>query len=354
MNQIINLGPGSVPAHIAQSERLNLNAAAHANLAPSFAVIGYKGGNWRIRYRGDEIPARVTALNVIIVGMATAVSKAYYEKRYAEGDDGAPDCFSINGVAPDAASPKKQSPTCTACQWNKFGSRLTENGKKAKACPDYRRLAVVPFGDAANETYGGPMLLRIPPMSLLNLDRYCRQLEAVGADISQVVTVLEFNLDVAYPEIVFSANGWVSDPGEYATVLEHAKSDHVHRMLEEAMGPTEDAHTEAPAVTALAGPRPTHLPPAATPQPAPQPAPQAAQAAPQPAAQPAAQMRVSPFAQQTAQAQPQAQATPQPTPQPTPQATPQPTPQPTPQVTPTTVVQGAPPDMAQAIDNLLN
>lgn len=332
MNQIVNLA-GSIPAHIAQSENLNLNAAAHANLAPSFAVIGYKGGNWRIRYRGDETPARVTALEVIIVGAASAVSKSYYEKRYAEGDDSAPDCFSINGIAPDAASPRKQSPSCAACEWNKFGSRLTENGKKAKACPDYRRLAVVPSGDVDNISYGGPMLLRIPPMSLLNFDKYATQLQGHGADVSQVVTVLEFNLDVAYPEIQFSTSGWVSDAGAYATVLEHAKSDQVHRMLEEAMDTGETLEGQGQTQALAAAPRPAHLQ-------APQPqAPQAQAPQPQPKATP----RVSPFSQPQAQA-PQAQ----------PQAQPQPQDAAVQQTTPTTVVQGAPPDMSKAIDELLS
>ncbi len=344
MNSLIKLPPGQVPAHIAQSERLNLNAAAHANLAPSFAVIGYKGGNWRFRYRGDETPAKVTALSVVIVGMASAVSKAYYEKRYAEGDDAAPDCYSINGVAPDAGSPKKQSPSCAACQWNKFGSRLTEYGKKAKACPDYRRLAIVPSGDTVNEGYGGPMLLRIPPMSLLNLDRYCRQLDGVGADISQVVTLLEFNLDVAYPEIVFSADGWVSDPQDYANVLDHARSDQVRRMLEEPMdAPQIDAST----IAALdAAQKPQHMqtehvqiPPPRAVQQAPATSDQPSGLAQAPAPAPT---RASPFAQPAARRA----AAPQPAAAPT---------APTAQApTPAAVIQGAPPDMSKAIDDLLS
>ena len=362
MNQIMNIAPGSVPAHIAQSQSLNLNAAAHANLAASFAVVGYKGRIWRLRYRGDDEVLQTSAgtghdgrplprtpvqtLAVVVVGMASAVSKAFYEKRYAEGDDGAPDCFSINGVAPDAASPHQQSASCAACQWNKFGSRVTENGKKAKACPDYRRLALVPAGDESNDAFGGPMLLRIPPMSLLNLDRYCRQLETVGADISQVITALGFNLDVAYPEITFSAEGWVSDPQAYATVLDHAKSDLVHRMLEEAM--EAPAGAPAPVQGPLAAPRPAHLhavptaQPAAQAQPVTQPQP-IVQAQPMvPVVQPQAQPRVSPFAQ-TARAQ-AAPAQPQPQAQPQPEAA-----QP-----PVAVVQGAPADMNKAIDDLLN
>ena len=382
MNQITNILPGSVPAHIAQSQRLNLNAAAHANLTPSFAVVGYKGRNWRLRYRGEDELLQTSAgtghdgrplpktpvqhLSVVVCGMASAVSKSYYEKRYAEGDDGAPDCYSVNGIAPDAASPHKQNTSCAACEWNKFGSRMTENGKKAKACPDYRRLALVPAGDEVNEAFGGPMLLRIPPMSLLNLDRYCRQLEAMGADISQVVTQLGFNLDVAYPEITFTAEGWVADPAAYATVLDHAKGDQVRRMLEEEMEPQAapaPATPEAPAALAAA-PRPSHLQavptaqPAPTPTPAPVPTPQVAQApvgaAPVVPVSPQVPARVSPFAQAAATraaqpagpvAQPQAAVAAAPV---QPQAQPQPDPQ-----APIAVIQGAPDDMNKAIDELL-
>ena len=403
MNQITNLQPGSIPAHIAQSQRLNLNAAAHANLTASFAVVGYKGRNWRLRYRGEDellqtsagtghdgrpLPKTpVQSLAVVICGMASAVSKSYYEKRYAEGDDGAPDCYSINGVTPDAAAPRKQNTSCAVCEWNKFGSRMTENGKKAKACPDYRRLALVPAGDEANEAFGGPMLLRIPPMSLLNLDRYCRQLDSLGADISQVVTVLAFNLDVAYPEITFTAEGWVSDPQAYATVLEHAKSDHVRRMLEEEMEAlAQPAAPEAPGALA-AIPRPPHLqavpatppppPPAAAPAaamaaPAPQPppTPAAAQApVPAPAApvvpiSPLVPARVSPFAQAAAATRTAPATATAPAPGMTAaagaamaaaQVQPQPQPQPDPQPqAPIAVIQGAPDDMNKAIDELLD
>lgn len=216
MGQVVPFEQGRPPAIFA-SRQSTLNAAAQANVQASFAVIGYKGRNWRIKHRGEEdllkndqgVP--FPHLEVIIVGVSPAISKIWYEKRYTEGSDEAPDCFSVDGVWPDAASLKKQSVTCATCPRNVWGSRTTEDGKKAKACQDSRRVAVVPLGDPVNEMYGGPMLLRVPPMSLNNLASYAAMLERKGAGLEFVATKLGFDYDVAYPRITFEALGWLSE-----------------------------------------------------------------------------------------------------------------------------------------------
>lgn len=272
MNQISVLQAGAVPAHIAQaSNRLSLNAAAHQGLQASFGSLKIRGKQWRVRYRGEEIILKaspgtgrdgkdlpieaVRSLDVVVVGMATAISKKFYVDGYVDGVSKAPDCFSVSGIAPDPASAVKQSPTCATCPQNIWGSAITDAGKKAKACRDGRRLAVVPAGDEANETYGGPMLLDIPPTSLINLDRYVRELENMGADISQVVTRISFS-DATQPQLVFTTVTWVPDAETYALICELGESDQVHRMLsEEVVAVTYDAQAEA-----NLGSRPAHLP----------------------------------------------------------------------------------------------
>jgi len=288
---------GAPPGFIAQGEKLNLNDAAHQNLQSGFAVVSYKGKNWAIRYRGEvermmlpasidsqgrtSPPAPAAYFDVVIVGVSSAISKSYYEKRFNEGDDAAPDCFSVNGVSPDPASPKPQHTHCAVCPQNRFGSRITEVGKKAKACQDYRRLAVVPVDDVANEDFGGPMMLRIPPMSLLNLDKYCHDLQRMGADVSQVQTMLGFNNDVAYPEINFVARGYLGSADDYAMVVEHAKSDLVHRMLNTEV--VEATHDAGATQAALAGGPPAHLQQPAQPEAPPPPPPPPPPPAPTPA-----------------------------------------------------------------------
>jgi hypothetical protein len=352
---------GAQPAHLAKSGGgLNLNAAARANLQASFAVLKIRGKAWRVRYRGEEklltasagtghdgrpLPeAPVQSVPVIIVGVASAISKRWYERGFAEGESKAPDCFSVNGVSPDPASAMKQNDYCATCPQNIWGSATTDNGKKAKACRDGRRIAVVPAGNVDNEMFGGAMLLDIPPTSLNNLEQYASFLIRKNADMSQVVTEIGFDPEQTYQRLTFNVIGWVEDPDEYQAVVEVAKSDQVTRMLESAV---EDVTSEPTA--ALAGAKPAHLrasplkvvqndapdepdEPVEAPKPPPPPVPPA-EAPPPPAAAKAA----SPFARRAAPAQV--------APEPTPIAKKTP-------VAPT-VVQGAPASLEDEIDNLL-
>src|SRR4029077_17904314 len=215
----------NVPAHLQQAQRFNLNASASQNLTTPFAIVSIKGKVWRIKHRGIETVQQTSAgtdhrgrplpvqpvqtIDVIVVGLASGVSKTYYPGQYTEGSVEKPDCMSANGVTPDVGVPNRQSTHCATCPQNQWGSRTTAQGKRAKACQDARRLAVVPSGDEANDTYGGPMLFRIPAMSLGALDRSCRDLDRSNVDISQVVTRLGFVSSLAYPSITFEAVGWV-------------------------------------------------------------------------------------------------------------------------------------------------
>jgi hypothetical protein len=278
MNNIVPLRAGQMPA-IFQG-RANLPDMAKATgqgLAAAFCVIGYKGKNWRLKYRGEDVLVKddkgvpLPSLPVIIVGVSPAISKQWYDKKYAEGDNEAPDCFSINGIAPDPASPKIQSPSCAACPQNVWGSRINDNGKKAKSCQDSRRIAVVPLGDIENEGYGGPMMLRVPPMSLANLAKFGTDVQRFGAQPFMVATELGFDYDVAYPLIKFTALGWL-DEAQAVAVAKAMEDPLIERMLEtEAVEATADPVGEASALSsggpaqAFTGATPAVQTPAPTP-----------------------------------------------------------------------------------------
>src|SRR4051812_22219705 len=162
-------GHTGVPAAFAGRNIPDMLAAGQAGIQASFAVVKYKGSKWAVRHRGEtkhllRDGAPEPFLDVVIVGVASGISKQYYDTKWREGDEGVPPaCFSVDGVRPDAASPKRQCETCAACEQNVWGSKINDNGKKVKACDDRRRIAVVPYGDMTNEGYGGPMLLVLPP-----------------------------------------------------------------------------------------------------------------------------------------------------------------------------------------------
>lgn len=300
---------GAVPAAFANRRPSGMLDAARAGVQASFAVIGYRGKNWRLKHRGTEVLLRdgqgrpMTGLEVVVVGVAPSISKIYYGKAYVEGDDSAPDCFSIDGLTPDPTAPKIQNPECGTCKHNQWGSRVTDAGKRAKSCQDSRRIAVVPLQDITNEALGGPMLLRIPPTSLPNLAGYADMLVRKGADMPWVGTVLSFDTDVAYPKITFEALGFLSDE-QSVQVVEAMESPLVERMLHDA-SPVETG--QAPAAGGQpADPDISGKPPAAMTGAAVVPLRRAA-APPQP--------------------QPQPQTQPEPEPEPEPQPEPQPEPE---------------------------
>lgn len=264
MNALAPIEAGRPPSVFAK-RRSTLNAFAQQGVQASFAVLSYKGRNWRLKYRGEEALLKddrgqpAMSLDVIIVGVSGAVSKIYYEGKYVEGSDDAPDCYSLDGVMPDPGAAKKQCETCAVCPHNQWGSRITEAGKKGKACQDSRRIAVVPLGDPMNESFGGPMLLRIPPMSLNMLASYASMLERKGASIEAVATRLGFDFDVAYPKLKFEAIDWLTEEQAVMVVGEDGNSGicgdpQVDRMLHDVVSAPEAIAPAQPDPLAKGGP----------------------------------------------------------------------------------------------------
>ena len=177
-------------------------------VAPSFPVISFRGKVWRVMAGGEEKIVQnadgdpVASMKFVIVKASPNVSKLFYEKKYAEGDDNPPDCYSTDGVKPDPDAPKKQSPSCASCPMNQFGSRITEDGKKAKACTDNRRVAVIQYPRVDHNL--GPALLRVPPTSLGNLMKLGSALEKAGVPYQAVAVKVGFDQSVSYPKLTFT------------------------------------------------------------------------------------------------------------------------------------------------------
>lgn len=220
-----------------------------------YAVLGYRGKVWRIKYQGDEVKVRnadgdpAAAVRVIILGANPNMSKIFYAKNYQEGDSGKPDCWSTDGKTPDSGVPDPQASHCATCPQNQFGSRVTDAGKEIKACGDSRRLAVVPAGDTENSTYGGPMLLRVSGKSAREtLKAYGLLLRNNSVPMYAVVTKITFDDDTSYPKLEFE----VDVPATRALkgdavkwILAHKDSEETKRILS-----VQDEHTEVPRIEA--------------------------------------------------------------------------------------------------------
>lgn len=218
-----------------------------AGVTGGFGVVSIRGSKWRIKYQGeetvvtDENDEAVAGLEFVLIKASPNLSKIFYSEQYAEGSTEAPDCFSNDGIAPDKSVVNPQSPACDGCPHNQWGSRITESGKKAKACHDTRRVAVVPAGDLKNELYGGPMLLRIPPASLGDLAMFGKAVSQKGLPYCGIITRLSFDLDAAYPKLKFKAVRALSEDEGQVIADWLTEGDAVRRITE-----TADEFIQAP------------------------------------------------------------------------------------------------------------
>jgi len=211
-----------------------------AGIQASYAIVGIKGKVWSIRFGGEEKQLMREdgdgargSIEVVIVKAASAISKIYYENGYVDGANQAPDCWSANGVTPDASVQKKVNKTCADCPMNAWGSRVTDAGKNGKMCADSRRIAVVPLEDLNNDLFGGPMLLRVPAASLKDLKAYGDLLSSYQFPYFAVGTRIAFDPKEAFPKFVLTAMRPLTD-NEAQTVLELREDKRTTNLLNEA------------------------------------------------------------------------------------------------------------------------
>lgn len=189
----------------------------------TFAVV--RGGEREILPNPKDPDSPATSIDVVILKANKGVSKVYYAKKYEEGSDDKPTCYSLEGIAPEDDSQEKQSPKCAICKWNQWGSRISESGKKTKACADSKRIAVT-TPDQLNEPY----LLRVPPASLAGLTDYAQFLAKRGVKYNMVVSKISFDPAAPAPKLMFKAVGLLDDEG-HAAVEEAIKLSIVDQII---------------------------------------------------------------------------------------------------------------------------
>lgn len=251
MSNVVPFDGGKVPALL--KDQMGSDDLS-AGVTGGFAVLSIRSSKWRVKYQGEEHPILnadgdpVASLEAVIVKANPHITKNFYAQGYSDGASEAPDCFSLDGLKPDASVEKPQSDTCARCPKNVFGSRITPAGKKAKACQDNRRLAIVPVNDIMNETFGGPMLLRVPAASLAELAMMGKNLSARGFPYNAVSVRIGFDLEASYPKLTFKPIRPLTDD-EAKKVVTIMRDDRMERILAEAVEvlPTPEAEAEAPA-----------------------------------------------------------------------------------------------------------
>jgi hypothetical protein len=194
--------------------------------------ISIKGGVWRLMVNGKEVAKNEDRhMNVVIVAAAPHVSRTYYASQYQEGGEVlAPDCWSSDGMAPDAKAVSPQASRCVDCPQNVAGS----GQGNSRACRYSQRIAVV----LANDIKGDVFQLTLPSTSIFGdgvagkwpLQAYAKMLGSKGIPITAVTTEMRFDTGTATPKINFKPVGFLSST-DHEIALTQGATDSAKRAI---------------------------------------------------------------------------------------------------------------------------
>jgi hypothetical protein len=202
-----------VPAHIAARIAARQQAGTKSSVAsaivsdgPNIPRISIRAGRYRLNEDGVETTVGVS-LDTIIVGANPRVSKVFYGKAFdASADNVRPDCWSNDGLKPDASVQLPVHNSCADCPHNVLGSKILPSGAKSKMCADQRHLAVVAAADPT-KVYS----LTVPVSGMKALREYFKELGNYGIGPEEAITELGFDDAASYPKITFKHKGYVPE-----------------------------------------------------------------------------------------------------------------------------------------------
>lgn len=260
--EIVTLENTKLPAYLqagAASSVVTENALAGMGSGTSHPRISCKAARFRIIEDGTEQILNTLSLSAVVVGANPCVSKIYFDGAYDPEDPKSPECFSEDGVGPDASASKPQNNLCASCPKNAWGSKITPQGTETKACGDLKRLAVVSVDDVGGTVYE----LVVTPAAFGSWRDHVKKLQMRNVPIEAAITNLSFDPTASFPKLQFAFGGFLSDE-DYQTARKVALGDSIKEITRQKAG----GRTLATKVE-----HPKALTPAPTPPVAPTPAP---------------------------------------------------------------------------------
>lgn len=186
--------------------------------------LSIKGSRFRMMVGGEQVGVRPDAfLNVVIVNASEKVGRTFFNKKYVEGENLTPVCWTADGIRPNPKSEIPQNALCAGCPQDVSGS----GDQGTKACKFSRKLAIVFADDINGDVYS----MTLPAKSIFGkaegtdmpLMAYANFLGARGCPITGVVTQMYFDLNAAVPKLFFKAARPLTED-EYRTCQEKGKS----------------------------------------------------------------------------------------------------------------------------------
>jgi hypothetical protein len=170
-----------------------------------------KNGTFKLMVSGEEMGKIKDALNVIVVNAAPRVGRIFYAKAWSpDAEPTAPDCFSNDGISPDAKAANPQHHNCNDCPQNVKGSGQGQS----KACRYSRRIAVVLEQDFGTNLEGEVYQMNLASKSLFGdnigdnfvFENYSKYLSSNGKSIDYMVTRISFNENNDNQSVLFRAD----------------------------------------------------------------------------------------------------------------------------------------------------
>jgi hypothetical protein len=213
-------------------------------------------GTFRRVVNGEQVGSAVRGeIQVIIIGAQTKVSRIFYKEKYDPSKEATlPNCWSNDGVTPEASAPDPQATNCMSCEQDIKGSG--EGGRKA--CRFQRRVAVLLAGDTSGDIYQ----FNVPAKSLFGkgtgnvhpFESYVKFLLANGESPDAVVTNISFDSNADTMELLFTPLRNVSDE-EYAGVKAAQAKPETKRYTMITVAQTDGVKKQPPAVEPKPAPK---------------------------------------------------------------------------------------------------
>lgn len=203
--------------------------------------ISIKGSVFRKVVNGEEVMRNEDrAMNVIFLRTATTEYRTYYGGTFKEGENKGPDCWSSDGVKPDAVIKNPQNSQCADCPQNIKGSGQGDS----RACRFSRWAAVA----LENDLDGEVLQLVLPSQSVfgkgekgkLPLRQYAKFLAGHNLPITAVVTEMRFDTDSATPKLTFKPVRPLEED-EYTKCRDLAESPEAVEAITMTFTPKDDS-----------------------------------------------------------------------------------------------------------------
>jgi len=167
--------------------------------------ISLRGGKFRMVVNGEEIlTSNSDSLNVVIVNAARDVSRTFYAKAYNPKEDAViPDCWSNDGVTPDATAEDPQHHNCAECPQNVKGS----GAGGGRACRHFRRVAVALADDIGGDVYqlqlASKSIFGKGDLTHMPFEQYVKYVGSQGYNLNTLTTEMRFDPDSDTAKLFF-------------------------------------------------------------------------------------------------------------------------------------------------------